>query len=152
MARDAARLLHHRCHRVSLVTFPDAQILDVTGPLEVFSRAARWLRDEGHAPELPYAVEILAREAGPVAMSSGLELVASRAWRNADDVDTLLISGGIGCEEAARLELARRRLEDSELAVDEVARECGFGTAENLRRAFKRRLGVTPREYRDRVR
>ncbi len=41
MIRDAARLPH----RVSLFTFPDAQILDVTGPLEVFSRAARWLRN-----------------------------------------------------------------------------------------------------------
>ncbi len=89
-------------HRVSLVTFPDAQILDVAGPLEVFSRAARWLRDEGHTRTLPYRVEVLAKEAGPVAMSSGLELVAARSWRDAGDVDTLLISGGIGCDAAAR--------------------------------------------------
>ena len=91
-----------RPHRVSLITFPAAQILDVTGPLEVFSRAARWLYDEGRAPFPPYTVEILARDAGPVRMSSGLELVAARSWRDADDVDTLLISGGIGCGEAAR--------------------------------------------------
>ena len=53
---------------------------------------------------------------------------------------------------AARLELARRRLEESELPVDAVARECGYLTAENMRRAFKRRLGLTPREYRKRIR
>ena len=51
---------------------------------------------------------------------------------------------------SARLELARRRLEESELPLAAVARECGYGTAENMRRAFKRRLGMTPREYRNR--
>ncbi len=52
--------------------------------------------------------------------------------------------------EMARLELARRRLEESELPVAMVARECGLGTAETLRRLFQRRLGVTPLDYRSR--
>ena len=89
-----------RPHRVSLLTYPDAQVLDVTGPLEVFSRSARVLRDEGRVRGLCYEVEILAKEAGPVRMSSGLELVASRAFRDADDIDTLLLGGGIGVDDA----------------------------------------------------
>lgn len=33
-----------------------------------------------------------------------------------------------------------------------VARRCGFATVDNLRRAFVRRLGVTPQQYRQRFR
>jgi hypothetical protein len=32
-------------HRVAMLGFPQAQILDITGPLEVFARTSRWLRD-----------------------------------------------------------------------------------------------------------
>jgi transcriptional regulator GlxA family with amidase domain len=51
-----------------------------------------------------------------------------------------------------RLERARAELEAGELAVDQVARRCGFGTAETMRRAFHRRLRVGPSEYRARFR
>jgi transcriptional regulator GlxA family with amidase domain len=33
-----------------------------------------------------------------------------------------------------------------------VARRCGFGTAETMRRTFARRLGVSPDQYRRRFR
>ena len=37
-----------------MLGYPDAQILDITGPLEVFSRSARWLRDKGVARHPAY--------------------------------------------------------------------------------------------------
>jgi transcriptional regulator GlxA family with amidase domain len=52
--------------------------------------------------------------------------------------------------ERVRLEAARRRLEDTEEPVALVAAGCGFGTAETMRRAFVRSLGVAPAEYRRR--
>jgi transcriptional regulator GlxA family with amidase domain len=52
--------------------------------------------------------------------------------------------------ERVRLEAARRRLEDTSDAVAAVAAGCGFGTAETMRRAFLRALGVGPAEYRRR--
>ncbi|HUI16524.1 MAG TPA: GlxA family transcriptional regulator [Alphaproteobacteria bacterium] len=54
--------------------------------------------------------------------------------------------------ENARLEAARRLLEESDHALERVAREAGFGNADRLRRAFLRRLGVTPLDYRRRFR
>jgi len=86
-----------RPHRVAVLGFPDAQILDITGPLEVFSRTARWLRDNGKTAGLVYEIELLAREAGPLRTSGGLELIA-RAFRDVDACDTLLVAGGIGWE------------------------------------------------------
>ena len=52
--------------------------------------------------------------------------------------------------EAVRVEAARRLLEQSSSAVAVVARQCGFGTAETMRRAFHRRLRVAPTDYRSR--
>jgi transcriptional regulator GlxA family with amidase domain len=52
--------------------------------------------------------------------------------------------------EALRVDQARMRLESTGQKVDAVARGCGFGTVETMRRAFHRRLGVGPAEYRQR--
>jgi len=52
--------------------------------------------------------------------------------------------------EALRVERARLALESTGAPVDAVARQCGFGTVETLRRAFARRLGVSPAAYRSR--
>src|SRR2546422_1719736 len=49
-----------------------SQILDVTGPLEVFSRAARWMQDHGLRRDLAYRVEVVAPRAGAFATSSGV--------------------------------------------------------------------------------
>jgi transcriptional regulator GlxA family with amidase domain len=54
--------------------------------------------------------------------------------------------------EAARVESARIALESGELPVESVARQAGFGTVETLRRAFRRRVGVSPVDYRSRFR
>jgi transcriptional regulator GlxA family with amidase domain len=88
--------------RVVMLAFDDAQILDITGPLEVFSRAARLASDEGRRGVAPYTVEIVAPKRGRIRMSSGLELIASR--RLADvrgGIDTLFVSGGRGARKAA---------------------------------------------------
>jgi transcriptional regulator GlxA family with amidase domain len=52
--------------------------------------------------------------------------------------------------ERVRLEAARRDLEDTADPVAAIAARCGFGTAETMRRAFLRALGVGPAEYRRR--
>lgn len=51
--------------------------------------------------------------------------------------------------ESIRVEQARTRLEAGH-ALASVVRSCGFGTAETMRSAFHRRLGVSPTDYRAR--
>jgi transcriptional regulator GlxA family with amidase domain len=41
-------------------------------------------------------------------------------------------------------------LSDSRLPVKQVARQCGFGSEETMRRSFLRLLAATPQEYRAR--
>ena len=52
--------------------------------------------------------------------------------------------------EAMRVERARTLLETTELLLEEIVQRCGFGTVETMRRAFLRRLRVSPRDYRSR--
>lgn len=52
--------------------------------------------------------------------------------------------------ETMRVEAARRLLENGHETPKQVAAHCGYTDANGLRRAFMRRLGVTPAEYRKR--
>ncbi|MFE0257388.1 GlxA family transcriptional regulator [Streptomyces sp. NPDC059010] len=47
-----------------------------------------------------------------------------------------------------RVERARHLLESSDLSVDQVARDAGFGTAQSMRQHLQTALGVTPTSYR----
>jgi transcriptional regulator GlxA family with amidase domain len=51
---------------------------------------------------------------------------------------------------ALRLEAASRWLAESRRPLKRIALECGFGSEQNLRRAFMRRFGVLPLDYRER--
>ncbi|MFE2094075.1 GlxA family transcriptional regulator [Streptomyces sp. NPDC059460] len=51
-----------------------------------------------------------------------------------------------------RIEHARRLLEDTTDGVAGIARTCGYGTPEAMRRAFIKALGAAPAEYRRRFR
>lgn len=98
--------------RIAMLGFDGMQLLDVTGPLEVFSMASRLLCSaaaaRAPAPAPAYEVMLVAREAGPVAGSSGLSLAAACSWRDLGTVDTLLVSGGAG---------ARQAIDDAALAA-----------------------------------
>jgi transcriptional regulator GlxA family with amidase domain len=51
--------------------------------------------------------------------------------------------------EATRVEAAARALSESQSSIKQIAAQCGFGDEERMRRAFLRKLGVAPSEYRD---
>lgn len=50
--------------------------------------------------------------------------------------------------ELKRLDLAEQMLRSTGRPVEAVATECGFGSVRTLRRAFRRRFGITPSEVR----
>ena len=98
---------------IAVLAYPGVQILDVTGPLEVFARAGAVAVERGQATVSPYRVEVLAPESGPMRSQSGVGLVADRAFRAvAGGIDTLLVAGGQGTrdvmESAAALAWLRR--------------------------------------------
>ena len=89
-------------HRVVILAYPDAQTLDVVGPLEVFARSDRWLKDNGHSKTAAYKIQLIAPVAGPVMMSSGLQVISECSYKDVDSTDTLIVSGGLGYAAIAR--------------------------------------------------
>lgn len=49
--------------------------------------------------------------------------------------------------EDIRLEAVRRSLELGGCALDEIARQCGYNSVSVLRKAFTRRIGISPKDY-----
>jgi len=50
-----------------------------------------------------------------------------------------------------RVESARRQLEDTDKSIEQIARSCGFVSADVMRRGFIRSVGTTPGRYRSRL-
>ncbi|MEV5545866.1 helix-turn-helix domain-containing protein [Streptomyces sp. NPDC052309] len=78
-------------HRVVIAVFPDVDLLDVTGPAEVFSLANR--ETAGRAG---YRVRLAGPVAGEVRTSAGVRLVTDVAFDDVgEEVDTLLVPGAV---------------------------------------------------------
>lgn len=54
--------------------------------------------------------------------------------------------------ELARVDAAKRKLEDSDTPLQHVATQCGFSNPDIMRRAFLRRIAIGPSDYRKRFR
>jgi transcriptional regulator GlxA family with amidase domain len=67
------------------------------GPLEVFSRTSRWLKEVGRRTDDAYSVEIVGLTRGAFRASSGLRIYADRRFSEVGrGIDTLMIAGGMG--------------------------------------------------------
>ena len=78
---------------ISVLIFPDFQLLDAAGPITAFEAAGY-----GTAPPA-YRLRVIARAAGPVTSSAGVQLIAG-AFSD-DPLDTLIVAGGWGSREAS---------------------------------------------------
>lgn len=85
-----------RALRIALFAYPDVQALDLSGPLEMFAKATRVLRDEGR-PHPGYSLTLVGTHTGPITASSGFRFLPDVTFRNLrGDVDTLFVLGGRG--------------------------------------------------------
>jgi transcriptional regulator GlxA family with amidase domain len=85
---------------------PNTQILDVAGPFQVFARAAELFVQDYPSQERPYNV-LLASSTNRKAVTTncGLVLTGGETFRSLQGpIDTLLVAGGTGLENAAREE------------------------------------------------
>ena len=91
----------HRPHRIVIAAFAPAQMLDISGPLDVFATANECAANAGRAP--PYELVVAAAQAGPLMTTSGVALIATASLRDPSlAADTLLIAGGAGARMAVR--------------------------------------------------
>lgn len=92
-----------RARRIGFLVFPDVEVLDVCGPLDAFVYADRWVRLRGKINEPGYEALVIATVPGPIKTKCGLQIVATHACSDVvDGLDTLIVAGGEGVEEACR--------------------------------------------------
>ena len=84
---------------IDVLTYPAVQLLDVTGPVQVFASANDIVAEAGGAR--PYALRVVARGGQGVTASAGLVIAAGPLPPIGDALDTLLVAGGEGAEAAA---------------------------------------------------
>jgi transcriptional regulator GlxA family with amidase domain len=88
-----------RARRVAVLLFDEVDLLDVAGPLEVFSRAGRRWNFR------PFKVELVAEHIGSISTRGQLRVEATCELARADPAEIVLVPGGYG---------ARRFAEDAE--------------------------------------
>src|ERR1700723_2107526 len=84
---------------VELLTFPLVQLLDVTGPAQVFASANDFVLESGGRP--PYELKVVAQGGAQGTAPAGLKLSTQSLPLEGSAVDTLMVAGGRGVEAAA---------------------------------------------------
>lgn len=100
--------------RVEILVFPECQLLDVAGPLQVFASANERLA----LPVAPYAPRVVGPGEPVLSASAGLRLMVEPLPDADEDLDTLVVAGGPGVVRVA----ADRALQDWVRARAERAR------------------------------
>ncbi|MGV8920892.1 MAG: GlxA family transcriptional regulator [Pseudomonas sp.] len=110
-----SRILH-------LLTFPDVQLLDVSGPLQVFATANELMSKQGHPA--PYVLKVISAEASSVMSSAGLGLITLPLPPADQACDTLMIAGGRGIDNAAQNPQVLSWLKAQAIGARRVASVC----------------------------
>jgi transcriptional regulator GlxA family with amidase domain len=104
-----------------MVAFEGAQVLDVTGPLQILAS----VNDECPRERPAYSLTLLAAKKGSLRTSSGLKLVADGAYAALPaKIDTLLVAGGDGVRTALRDEVLLNAIRTGAKRARRVASVC----------------------------
>jgi transcriptional regulator GlxA family with amidase domain len=99
MSPNTPPILPGPLRRVDVLAFPSVQLLDVAGPLQVFSSANERAAEQGQPPL--YDARVIAPDT-EVGATAGLVFSACALPREEEDIDTLVVAGGQGVRAAAQ--------------------------------------------------
>ena len=102
---------------VGILIFPDVEVLDFTGPFEVFSRTRTEPGVDSRRSEAsaPFGVFTLGPTTDPIAATGGMRVIPDHAMDEAPPIDILVVPGGFG---------TRSLLEDT-VAIDWITDVAG---------------------------
>ncbi|MCC2957601.1 DJ-1/PfpI family protein [Massilia sp. IC2-477] len=105
---------------VAILAFPGMQCLDLTGPMDVFAEANRFLEPPQH-----YVLNVIGQQAVPMQCSNGLTVQPHHAcpeWKG--PMDLLIVPGGPGLANQARDETLSRWLKAAAAQSAKLASIC----------------------------
>ena len=80
---------------VGILIFPDVEVLDFTGPFEVFS-VTRLNEERRREEPSPFEVSLIAERSQPIVASGGLRVIPDHDFDNCPPLDILVVPGGWG--------------------------------------------------------
>jgi transcriptional regulator GlxA family with amidase domain len=89
------KILIMKRRRVGILIFPDVEVLDFTGPFEVFS-VTRLNEQYRREEPSPFEVILIAESLEPIAASGGLRVLPAYPLDNCPPLDILVVPGGWG--------------------------------------------------------
>lgn len=90
---------------VGIYVYPDIEVLEFTGPYEVFTAATRVALRDGLPP--PFTTSTIAARKGLVRTRAGLVVQPNYNFANHPAIDLLIIPGGVVANELENLEVVR---------------------------------------------
>jgi transcriptional regulator GlxA family with amidase domain len=99
MSPNTPRIPPTAPRRIEVLAFPDVQMLDVAGPIQVFTAASE--RATSPHGRLPYETRVVAPEGAEIRATAGLAFATEPLPDPAEPLDTLIVAGGQGVMRAA---------------------------------------------------
>lgn len=109
--------------RVELLVYPDFNLLEVAGPLQVFCLAGMDCKPRNGDPARPYDAVVVARGTETVAMA-GSRLATEPLPPPTGDIDTLIVAGGTGAAAASDDEVLIAWLRERASRARRIASVC----------------------------
>jgi transcriptional regulator GlxA family with amidase domain len=106
-----ARFAHTKQLQIGIFVFPDVEVLDFSGPFEVFSVASRIAR-RVIGVDAPFAVSLVGASGAAVRARHGMGVVPHAGFHDAPQFDLLVVPGGLvdqPLSDSATLEWVRRQ-------------------------------------------
>lgn len=91
--------------RVGIYVYPEVEVLDFAGPFEVFSTAGRVAQRLSPGATLPFAVQLIAAQPGPVKARAGFTVIPDATFADHVPLDVLIVPGGVHEPEMERPEV-----------------------------------------------
>ena len=88
-------------YNVGIFIFDEVEVLDFTGPFEVFSRTRTEKGSESRKNEInaPFRVFTISKKIKKITATGGLLITPNYSFKNAPSIDILIIPGGYGTRE-----------------------------------------------------
>ncbi|MAY41180.1 MULTISPECIES: GlxA family transcriptional regulator [unclassified Neptuniibacter] len=103
---------------VAALGFNNCQVLDLTGPLQVFSSANSALGYQA------YQLQVLGLDTDPIVTNSGIKILPDAVYSDIQHVDTLLLSGGRGVFPLLDNQPLIQWVQDASYQVNRIASVC----------------------------
>jgi transcriptional regulator GlxA family with amidase domain len=111
--------------KIAIIAYPGVDILDLAGPMEVFSFASLNIQQQQSSSKPVYQTEILAEKPGVIRTMFGLDIVAQRAYSDVnEEIDTLLVPGSADIQAIMRDPLLPRWIAKIAPKVRRIASIC----------------------------